>query len=87
MVILMLTGLPVWSMGRGTGAPSFYKTLEAMSQKGHKVILVTNEKKLELNELGNVEIFNVPKIPEAGSGLLYWLSRLMSYSLHQLFIF
>ena len=82
----MLTGLPVWSMGRGTGAPSFYKTLEAMNLQGHQVILVTNEKNLKLNNMSNVKIFYVPKIPEAGSGLLYWLSRLLSYSLHQLLV-
>lgn len=86
MMILMLTGLPVWSMGIGTGAPSFYKTLEAIDLQGHQVILVTNESNLNLNNMKNVKIFHIPKIPEAGSGFLYWLSRLLSYSLHQLMV-
>ena len=85
--ILIVTNLPVWSIAKGVGAPSFYKTLEFYNDKGFSVDLWTTEKKTSVDELENVKVKKLPVIfPLIKVSKLYYLSRNISYLLNQLML-
>ena len=56
MRICFITDLPVWSLGKGKGAPSFYNTLELYNDRGDQVTLITTEQDLDLSELANIKV-------------------------------
>lgn len=59
--VIFLSALPVWSIGEGKGAPSFYNTLKLYIERGHRVILVNPAYKIEnKNDLIKLEFFNFP---------------------------
>lgn len=84
--ILFATDLNVWSMKKGVGAPSFYKTLELYNNKGFDIYLYTTEKNCELGELQNIKIITIPKLKAKNIRYFYTIHRIFNYFLHQ-FIF
>lgn len=84
--ILFTTDLNVWSMKKGVGAPSFYKTLELYNNKGFSIYLYTTEKDCDISELQNVKIISIPKLKAANKKYIYSINRTLNYFLHQ-FIF
>jgi len=82
--IVFCTNLKVWSISKGIGAPSFYKTLELYNNAGFDVVLYTTEKNLEIKELKNVRVVNVPKLNAIKVPYLYSVNRLINYLLNQL---
>lgn len=88
--ILMATDLKVWSLSKGSGAPSFYKTLELYNQKGHDVYLYTTESENPVPELTNVKFVRLVKLSNWSIPKLSNLKRIVNYFLYQfifLFIF
>ncbi|WP_394146942.1 glycosyltransferase family 4 protein [Shewanella atlantica] len=75
--MIFITNSPVWSLGKGKGAPSFYNTLKLYNDKGHDVLLLTTEDSLELNELSNVNIYKLPKLPLVKTQILFGGIRLI----------
>jgi len=61
MRICFITDLPVWSLGKGKGAPSFYNTLELYNDRGDQVTLITTEQDLDLSELANIKVVKLRK--------------------------
>ncbi len=84
--ILFATDLNVWSMKKGVGAPSFYKTLELYNNKGFQIYLYTTEKNCDISELQNIKIISIPKLKAANIKYIYSINRTLNYFLHQ-FIF
>jgi len=84
--ILVATNLNVWSIAKGVGAPSFYKTIELYNDNGYNVFLYTSEKNLDLHELANVTIIQLPKLSAVRSKYIYPFHRIFNYILYQ-FIF
>jgi len=84
--ILFATDLNVWSMKKGVGAPSFYKTLELYNNKGFQIYLYTTEKNCDISELQNIKIISIPKLKAANIKYIYPINRALNYFLHQ-FIF
>jgi L-malate glycosyltransferase len=84
--ILFATDLNVWSMKKGVGAPSFYKTLELYNNKGFQIYLYTTEKNCDISELKNIKIISIPKLKAANIKYIYSINRTLNYFLHQ-FIF
>lgn len=84
--ILMATNLKVWSISKGVGAPSFYKTIELYNNKGFNVFLYTTEDGLNINELKNVTVIKLPKLKALNIPFFYTFSRLINYFINQ-FIF
>lgn len=84
--ILFATDLNVWSMKKGVGAPSFYKTLELYNNKGFQIYLYTTEKNCDISELQNIKIISMPKLKAANIKYIYSINRTLNYFLHQ-FIF
>ena len=76
MSIVFITDSPVWSLGKGKGAPSFYNTLKRYNDS-EKVILLTTEKNLDLDELESVDIVTMPKLPLIKSTVLFGSLRLL----------
>ena len=68
--MLMATGLAVWSMRKGVGAPSFYKTLELYHNNGWKIDFWTKQKNLEIEELYNVRVKKLPTLIPLGKNRL-----------------
>ena len=87
MHICLITNLPVWSLGKGKGAPSFYKTLKLYNDKGDRVTLVTTEQQLDLSELENVTVIQLPKYKiiqnRAFAGALRLVHKYLIYILNQ----
>jgi glycosyltransferase involved in cell wall biosynthesis len=81
--IVIATNLNVWSISKGVGAASFYKTLEAYNGKGFDVYLYTSEKGLDIKELENVSVIRVPKLTVFKNKYLYAISRNFNYLLSQ----
>lgn len=81
--IVMATNLKVWSMAKGSGAPSFFKTLELYHLKGHKVILFTTEVTNPVPELFNVEYVRLPVLRSWNIRRLSSVKRILNYVLHQ----
>ena len=46
---IFISGLDIWSMKEGVGAPSFYNTLKLYVDKGHEVVLIKPDGKHHLN--------------------------------------
>jgi len=84
--ILIATNLDVWSIKKGVGAPSFYKTLELYNNKKFKVYFYTTEKNCDISELTNIEIIKLPKLKTFNIRYIYSIHRLVNYVLYQ-FIF
>lgn len=84
--ILFATDLNVWSMKKGVGAPSFYKTLELYNNKGFNIYLYTTEINCDLVELKNINIVTIPKLKAKNIRYFYSFHRTFNYFLHQ-FIF
>ncbi|MDN3408129.1 MULTISPECIES: glycosyltransferase family 4 protein [unclassified Pseudoalteromonas] len=82
--IVMATNLKVWSMSKGVGAPSFYKTIEQYQKKGLKIYFFTTEKGLDFSEFKNIDIINVPKLKALNIPVFYSFQRLLNYLLNQL---
>ena len=87
MHICFITNLPVWSLGKGKGAPSFYNTLQLFNDRGDIVTLLTTESGLDLSELDNVKIVYLAhrKLLESRllSGLLSLLHKYFLYIRYQ----
>jgi glycosyltransferase involved in cell wall biosynthesis len=87
MHICLITNLPVWSLGKGKGAPSFYKTIKLYNDKGDRVTLVTTEQQLDLSELENVTVIQLPKYKiiqnKAFAGALRLVHKYLIYILNQ----
>ena len=83
MHICFITNLPVWSLGKGKGAPSFYNTLQLFNDRGDIVTLLTTENGLDLSELDNVKIVYLAHRKLLESRLLSGLLRL----LHKYFLY
>lgn len=77
MKVCFVTNLPVWSLGEGGGAPSFFNTLKLYVDKGDEVTLLTTEKNLQLKELKSVNIVNIPKRETTNRRWFGGLFRLM----------
>ncbi|MEG2456935.1 MAG: glycosyltransferase family 4 protein, partial [Clostridia bacterium] len=59
MNIIMFSDNKVWSLGKGSGAPSFYNTLKLYNDKGDKVFLVQPQNVADnFAELENVNIIS-----------------------------
>lgn len=84
--MVFATDLNVWSMKKGVGAPSFYKTLELYNNKGFDIYLYTTEKNCDINELKNINIIKIPKLKATKIRYIYSFHRAFNYFLHQ-FIF
>lgn len=85
--MLMITNLPVWSISKGVGAPSFYKTIEVYNDTGWKVDFWTTEKNPDIKELTNVNIKHIPVIiPLLKIPKIYSLLRNMRFVLNQFLI-
>ena len=84
--IIFITDLNVWSIKKGVGAPSFYKTLELYNNKGFDIYLYTTEKNCNISELKNISIIRIPKLKATNIRCLYSFHRAFNYFLHQ-FIF
>lgn len=84
--ILFATDLNVWSMAKGIGAPSFYKTLELYHSKGFDIYLYTTEHNCDLSELKNITIVTMPKLKATKIRYIYSFHRALNYFFHQ-FIF
>lgn len=82
--IVIATNLNVWSISKGVGAASFYKTLEVYNNNGFNVQLYTTEKNLEIPELENVKVIELPKLKEIKSRYFYALSRNLNFISYQL---
>ncbi|MEY8214006.1 MAG: glycosyltransferase [Colwellia sp.] len=79
MSIVFITDSPVWSLGKGLGAPSFYNTLKLYNDKeDDKVVLLTTEKNLDLSELNNIEIVTMPKLPLMSSQIMFGSIKLLN---------
>lgn len=81
--IVMATNLSVWSIGKGIGAPSFYKTIE-LYDKSYNIYFYTTEKNLDLSEFSNMNIINLPVLPIINTRYLYTVNRIFNYILYQL---
>jgi len=84
--ILFATDLNVWSMKKGVGAASFYKTLELYNNKGSNIYLYTTENNCDISELKNITIIKIPKLKAVNIRYLYSFHRALNYFFHQ-FIF
>lgn len=84
--ILMATNLNVWSIKKGVGAPSFYKTLELYNNKNFNIYLFTTENNLDISELKNIKIVKLPKLKTYNIKYLRFFKRIINYFLYQ-FIF
>lgn len=85
--IFVVTDLPVWSMGRGNGAPSFYKTLALYCDLGCQVTLLTTECDLELSEFASLRIERIPALRHSNSSkFVSFLLRNLRFFYHQLHI-
>lgn len=79
MSIVFITDSPVWSLGKGLGAPSFYNTLKLYNDKeSNRVILLTTEKNLDLSELGNIEIITMPKLSLINTRVMFGSIKLLN---------
>lgn len=81
--ILVAADLNVWSLTKGSGAPSFYKTLELYSTKGNVVYLYTTESVNPVPELRNVKYFRLPKLSSWNTPGLSNAKRLFNYFIYQ----
>ena len=84
--VLIASNLNVWSIRKGVGAPSFYKTLELYNNKGCKVYFYTTERNCDVHELKNVTVINVPRLRMVNVGRLYVIERFLYYIINQ-FVF
>jgi len=84
--ILFATNLSIWSIKKGMGAPSFYKTLELYNSKGCNIYLYTTEENCDISELRNIKIITLPKLKAKNIRYLYSIHRTLNYLLYQ-FIF
>jgi len=84
--ILIASNLNVWSIKKGIGAPSFYKTLELYNDKKFKVYFYTTEDNCNIQELTNIKIIKLPKLKIINIRYIYTIHRLINYILYQ-FIF
>lgn len=84
--ILFATDLNVWSIKKGVGAPSFYKTLELYNNKGFSIYLYTTEANCDISELKNIKIISIPKLKARNIRYFYSVHRTFNYFLYQ-FIF
>jgi len=85
--MLMVTGLPVWSIRKGVGAPSFYKTIELYNNNDWKIDFWTTEKKLDLSEFENVLIRRMPSvIPLIQIPIIYSLLRNLRFIINQVIL-
>ncbi len=84
--ILIASNLNVWSIKKGVGAPSFYKTLELYNNKEFKVYFYTTEDNCDISELTNIEIIKLPKLKIFNIRYIDMMQRLINYILYQ-FIF
>ncbi|WP_323593463.1 glycosyltransferase family 4 protein [Aliarcobacter butzleri] len=84
--MIFVTDLNVWSMRKGVGAPSFYKTLELYNNKQFEIYLYTTEKNCDINELKNISIVRMPKLKALNIRYIYSLHSTLNYFFNQ-FIF
>lgn len=84
--ILFTTDLNIWSIKKGVGAPSFYKTLEMYNNKGFQIYLYTTEKNCDISELQNIKIISMQKLKAVNIKYIYSINRILNYFFHQ-FIF
>lgn len=77
MRICFITDLPVWSLGDGKGAPSFYNTIKIYNDKGDKVTLLTTEKNLHLSDLENVTVVEMNHIEVTHNRAFWGVFRLI----------
>lgn len=85
--MLMVTNLSVWSISKGVGAPSFYKTIELYNNNGWSIDFWTTEKKPQIDELKNVSIKNIPVlIPLISVLRLHSIFRNLRYITNQFLI-
>ncbi|HIP13843.1 MAG TPA: hypothetical protein EYG73_14130 [Arcobacter sp.] len=82
--ILIATNLNVWSIKKGVGAPSFYKTLEFYNNENCNVYLYTTESDLDISELKNIHIIKMPKLKTISIKYLYFITRIINYFLYQI---
>jgi len=86
--IVFITDLPVWSMGPGKGAPSFFNTLKAYCDRNFNVVLLTTERTTRIDSLESMTIRLLPKVPQAKfrglAGMIRLLSKWLAYLLSQL---
>lgn len=82
--ILMATNLNVWSLAKGSGAPSFYKTLELYNQRGHEVYLYSTESENPVSELRNVKFVRLPRLSNWKIRKIANAKRIFNYFLYQL---
>ncbi|UCX03998.1 glycosyltransferase [Shewanella glacialimarina] len=86
--MIFITNSPVWSLGKGKGAPSFYKTLKLYNDKEHDVLLLTTEADLELGELSYLTVKKIPSLPLIKSHFLFGsfrlVNKLVNYFIYQL---
>lgn len=84
--IVFVTNLKVWSISKGVGAPSFYNTLKLYNDRKHSVTLYTSEKEPPIEELENVMVRRLPKLPLINLPVIFTLNRIINYVVNQ-FIF
>jgi L-malate glycosyltransferase len=82
--ILIVTNLNVWSIKKGVGAPSFYKTLELYNNEDCNIYLYTTESDLDIPELRNIHIIKMPKLKAINTKYLYFITRMINYFLYQI---
>ncbi len=82
--ILMATNLNIWSIKKGVGAPSFYKTLELYNNKNFNIYLYTTEKDLDISELKNINIIELPKLKTFNIKYIRFFNRIVNYFLYQI---
>jgi glycosyltransferase involved in cell wall biosynthesis len=88
--VLMVTALPVWSLGKGKGAPSFYNTLKMFDEANISVEFFTTERKPAIEELQNIYVKHIVKLKNINIPVINFLWRNTRYILNQiifLFIF
>jgi L-malate glycosyltransferase len=86
--ILIATNLNVWSIEKGVGAPSFYKTLELYNNKNCNIYFYTTENDVDISELKNIKTIKMPKLKSINIKYLSTLHRIFNYFLYQIiFIF
>jgi glycosyltransferase involved in cell wall biosynthesis len=82
--LYIVTNLKVWSLGKNSGAPSFYNTLKAFNDSSKfNIKLITTERLNPVSELQNVDFVNIPKLKEINLRNFNLITRNIVYVLNQ----
>lgn len=84
--IVIAANLKVWSMSKGSGAPSFYKTIELYHDRGFFIYLYTTEANLTFDEFdkNRIKVIKLPKLNPIRVSFLFVLSRTIVFLLNQI---